>query len=585
MIDVLFVNSQKKLVLSHEVNGTMLLATKLLEADFTVDVLRFGEMNSYRGDYTDFLDDMIREITAREPKCVSFYLLWPNTHIMLNLAERLKQINPQTVIIFGGPQASATAGDMIKAFDYLDYVCTSEGENTIVPLLTSVLRTQKKGLADIPGLFYRENGQILHNDTPVPLCDLETLPQWDDRLLKRYLDTPEENWTSDTYFMSLDVGRGCPYNCTFCSSSYFWCRKYRLKTPKKIVEDMLYHYHKYNIHSFAFSHDAFTSNMKLVDQVCEHIMASGVDFKWYCSARFDCVSEELLMKMKRSGLIQIELGVEVGSKRMQKLTKKNLNLERVNRLVDFMLANGIRVGVFFMCGFPEETEQDLSETLDMMFTMLDKGINYASMSFLRFNPATELTAKHFDDLVLDPTMKFLKRAVFGYNENIRMIEENKAIFPFYYHLETPLRREFQFLTLFNKMYQRFPRYIRYARRLYNGDNIRFYRDFCRNNADIFNGTMTVIDHAVQFNPVEMICNGIRDFDIPYLPQLRSALQFELDLEEVKDSKKDITLTRTYNFRYPDVMQNKPIEEFAQGQTDILFHKVNGAISIVPVHIR
>lgn len=585
MVDVLFINAMKKPVLSQEVNGTLLLATKLLEADFSTQVLRFGEIGSYHKDYTCFIGDITREILHRKPRCVSFYLLWPHTHIMLRIARELKAANPEIITVFGGPQASATAEATLAAFDYVDYVCIGEGENTVVPFFTALLREPGTPGEQLPGLCYRENGTVKRSSIPVPLCDLETLPQWDDRLLTRYLENPEPDWSSDSYFMALDVGRGCPFNCTFCSSSYFWRRRYRLKSPKRIVEDMLYHYHKYGMRSFAFSHDAFTINMKMVDQICDEIIATGIDFKWYCSTRFNCLSRELLLKMKRSGLMRIELGIETGSERMQKLTKKNLDLSQVRELVDFMLKSGIRVGVFFMFGFPEETEEDLAQTLDMMFSMLDAGVHYTSLSLLRFNPASELTVKYFDQLVMDPSIKSLKRGIYGYDEEAEVIAANKAVFPFYYHLDTPLRREFQYLPHFNFMYQRFPRYIRYIRRLYNGDNLQFYRDFCRNNPDIFALDMMDIERAIHADPVQMLCNGIRDFDVPYLPQLRSALQFELDLAQVRKGPRDMTLSRTYSFRYPDVQARLPIEAFSKGETDILFHKAGGVLNIVPVHIR
>ena len=64
-MDVLFVNSTVELTLKKEINGTMLLATKLLQDGFDVDVLRFGQIKSYDGEYTQFIRDTVDEILRR----------------------------------------------------------------------------------------------------------------------------------------------------------------------------------------------------------------------------------------------------------------------------------------------------------------------------------------------------------------------------------------------------------------------------------------------------------------------------------------------------------------------------------------
>lgn len=579
MPDILFVNATREMAINQEANGTLLLGTKLLQAGFDTKILRFCQIDSYHKDYAAFIRDITDRILEMDPKCVSFYTLWPYYHVLLRVAQEVKKRAPHIYTVLGGPQSSATAQATMEAMDYIDFVCTGEGENTVVPFFSALLRQGGEGLDTVPGLYYRSSGAVVHNDMEMPLCDLETLPHWDDRL---YLDdhsAPEPLRTAPNYYMPIDAGRGCPYNCSFCCSSYFWRRTYRLKSPERIVEDIRFYRDKFSIRSFWFSHDAFTTNRKLVSDVCDYIIDEKLDIYWKCSSRVDCLTEELILKMKQAGLKEIELGIETGSKRMQKLIHKNLDLDRARRMISYLLENGIVVSLFFMFGFPEETEEDLAETLAMIFDLVDQGVHMVDIFFCRFNPTTEITEKYLDQLVLDPKIKILSRAVFGYQEELDMIAGNRAMFPYFYHLDTPVRNEYQYLLYLVYLYQKFPNAIRYMRELYEGDDLRFYRDFYRNNAHIFEKGTRYVRDVTQERPWEMVFNIINDFHEPFIPQLKGLLRFSYDLETVKDAGDDRVILQTYDFDIRDFTQHRPIREYSAGKTELLIRKVDGKVDL------
>ena len=575
MTEVLFINATLNLALNQEGNGTLLLGTKLLQAGFETQILRFAQMKHSCKEYPEFIREMTDKILEIDPKCVSFYTLWPYYHIMLRVASEVKAKRPEIMVVLGGPQASATAEATMKAMPFVDFICTGEGENTVVPFFRALLREDGGDLAAVPGLYRRENGEVVFNSQEMPLCDLNTLPRWDDRLYMEHYSTPEPYLQENNYFMPIDAGRGCPYSCTFCCTSYFWRRMYRLKSPQRIVEDILFYNQKFGIKSFWFSHDAFTSNKKLVSEVCDHILEKGLKIQWRCTARIDCISEELILKMKQAGMTQIELGIETGSKRMQKIINKNLDLQKAEHMIKFLLKNKIHVGLFFMYGLPEETEEDLNQTLELLFNLLDMGVNHVSMSFCRFNPATAITEKYFDQLVLDPGVKALHRGVYGYREEFRMIEENKALFPFLYHLNTPVRDKYHFLFLLVHLYQGFPLFIRHLRKLYGGDNLKFYEDFYNCNRFCFEKDFDYAVKTVGEQSVQMLCNMLDQFDAPYIAQLKELLRFERNFRRVFRSPEDCSIRDTYGFSYIDYKLNLPIEAYSEGKTEILLQRKGG----------
>ena len=576
MAKIVFVNPTHECRITAEVNGTLLLGTKLLQADFDVEVLRFCDIDNFGQDYSAFIHEYVQQILIRKPDAVSFYCMWTTFHIMLRLARELKAVCPGIITVMGGPPASAAARPIMDAMDYIDYICSGEGENTVVPFFDALLRQNGKGLEQVPGLYYRRNGQVNFNDILIPLCDLNTLPQWDDRLYQTVQDNESAAVrSSNHYYMNVEAGRGCPFRCTFCTSSRFWRRSYRLKTPERIVEDITYYNKKFGIRSFAFCHDAFTTNRKLVMAVCDEIQRSGLDITWGCTSRVDCIDEELILKMKQSGMDQIELGIETGSPRMQKLVKKNLNLDNAAHMVDFMVKNDILVNLFFIYGFPEETTDDLQMTLNLLFNMIDQGVNSVSLSFLRFNPQSEMTKQYFDELVFDPTVTMLPRGFYGYNEEVEIIKAHKAIFPFFYHLETPVRRQFQHLNYLAAVYRKLPEAGRMIRKLYSDDPIRMYHDFIRCNQECFDSDHRNIAIAVNRRPAQLFGNMLPQFHLPYEKQLRSLMDYQFDCQSFKRAKKDSIVQHLYHFSYSDLQNNVPIEEYSEGQILVRFEIING----------
>ena len=91
-------------------------------------------------------------------------------------------------------------------------------------------------------------------------------------------------------------------------------------------------------------------------------------FGWTCSARTDCVSTDMLKVMAASGCKGIFFGIETGSERMQKIIKKNLDLADAEKKVMYSVSQGINSVVSYMAGFPDESREDLNQTLNSILT-------------------------------------------------------------------------------------------------------------------------------------------------------------------------------------------------------------------------
>lgn len=582
-MDILFINSTDGLALRREINGTMLLATILRRAGFDTGILRFSQIDSYGKDYDAFIADITRRTLALEPRCVSFYNLWPYYHIMLRIARELKQARPEIVTVFAGPQAALTAEATLSAMPFVDYVCTGEGENTVVPFFSGILAGTD--ISRVPGLYLREAGIPVCHCPRVPLVELDTLPRWDPALYREAYQESPAALSSGSYYLPIDVGRGCPFGCTFCCASGLWNRTYRLKSAERIVDEIRYYYETFGIRSFSFSHDAFTVNRNLVLRVCDALIQSGMTITWKCTTRVNCIDEELILRMKEAGMRAIELGVETGSKRMQTIINKKLDLDRLEGIVRFLLKQRIQVSLFFMYGFPEETEADLNDTLTLLFSMVDLGVSYTSMSFCVFNPGSKMTREYFDRLEFDDDCRIHARGVFGYDRELDVIRANKALFPFFFSLHTPLRDRYQYLSALVYVYRLLPDSMRRVRELYGGDHLRLFRDFFDSNRLLIENHIYDLVPVLKENAAEMICNTICRLDEPYIPQLAGLVRYEWDLYRVRQSKADLSVRAVYPFSYVELKLKVPTEKFSAGETELLIQKKDGKLSMKVLAIR
>ena len=127
--------------------------------------------------------------------------------------------------------------------------------------------------------------------------------------------------------------------------------------------------------------DSFSINRDIVLRYCQAIIDSGLEFMWRTATRADLVTEELLPWMKRSGCAKLEIGVESGSPRIQRLIHKDIDNNDVIRAFDLLKREHIPSGAFFMAGFPEETLDDLQQTFSLM-----KSIPCLEIAFNIFDP-------------------------------------------------------------------------------------------------------------------------------------------------------------------------------------------------------
>lgn len=504
MADILFITPNFSGNAVDESSGTLLLAAIVRSHGLCADILPFAQF----GDPTDFegfLQRAADRITRDDASIISFYTRCDCYHIMIALARRIKQYK-SACIVFGGPQADISAAETIREIPWVDYVCCGEGEHTVYPFFSSLLRGQPD--LEVPGLVYRRDGQVIQNPRPVLIADLDTLPIPDYSLLGS-----EKPAASQKPF-PIDVGRGCPFSCTYCSTKSFWGRKYRLKSPQRIYREILHLYEQFGITYFAFEHDMFTMNRRQVMETCQLLQTLPFPVTWRCSARIDCLDEGLIDIMAEAGLKLIYIGIETGSARMQKIIQKNLKLERVMPILRYLQNKGIRVITSFIYGFPQETEADISATIALMAEIAKLKNVQIQRHLCTFLPGTELSRQYQQALTHSEQYSDITGAI-ALEACRDLIREHPGLFWYFREYKTPLRTALQYFPAFVTVWTTVQPVYQYLSEKYPTEKlIDMYYDFVRANRETLERcqSLDAWEQAKQIFPDDRFVKSFPDDD-------------------------------------------------------------------------
>ena len=354
------------------------------------------------------------------------------------IAKKIKEISPDIYVVFGGPQADASAYDTLNELPWVDFCCRGEGETTVFPLFSALL--ENKDYTKVNGLTYRDsNSGIIENPIAPLIDDLDTLPYIDYSFVT---EKAKEYSITNNLSVNLDVGRGCPFNCAYCSTSIFWQRKFRIKSSDRIMKEMLDIYNQFGINNIAFNHDLFTANKKKILKFTEALEKCPVKFNWYCSSRVDTLDEQMISQMAATGLQSVFLGIETGSERMQALINKNLKIADITNTISLLSKYNIKTTASFMYGFPEETEDDLEKTLQLAYTIYKSGVNNFQFHLCTITQGTPYYYKYFDKLTLS-TNTSNHVGDFGFEECKDFIKQHIKLFSFCYEYKSELRERFK----------------------------------------------------------------------------------------------------------------------------------------------
>ena len=294
---------------------------------------------------------LAQQIADHSPDLVGFMTECDSYHHVLLMCAALKQVSPHCHVVLGGPHASVVAKQTLARCLAIDSVVIGEGEATFIALLDAI----RQGCNTVvDGVVARaQGGEIVEGGRRALIADLDSLP-----IPAYHLYTPD---TGEEIF--VEAGRGCPFQCTFCSTAPYWQRRHRVKSGPRLVKELRLLAQLFETRRVHFTHDLFTANKKWVVGVCNNLIEADLGIVWTCSARTDTVDLELLALMARAGCNAIYFGIESGSERVLAAIQKAIPATLSQAAVEACKAVGIAPNIGLIIGFPAEDHDSFVETM------------------------------------------------------------------------------------------------------------------------------------------------------------------------------------------------------------------------------
>lgn len=285
------------------------------------------------------------------------------------------------VTIGMGSHLTNAPGRSLEESPALDFIICNEAEGTFRDLIeayeqgrSQVAKLEKiSGLAFVPGRLEDGAG---HDPIVTPgreFVDMNTLPwpRHDLLPLDKYWAPFLGNYTF------VEASRGCTFRCIFCRQAVMWQWKFRSRSGKDVAKEAL-HVHSLGVENILFHADTFTLDPKMVEEMCDELIAAGSPFRWACNTHVKPLLRRsgLLQKMKQAGCWMIAVGIESGDDDVLRNIKKGITAEEARQVVQMIDDAGIEAWGYFVLGFPGDTVETLNKTIDFALDLPLKMVKF-----------------------------------------------------------------------------------------------------------------------------------------------------------------------------------------------------------------
>lgn len=296
----------------------------------------------------------------------------------LEVIRAVKRKCPKCKVCVGGPLTKMFPKHIIEHSE-IDYVFLGDAEYTFVELVNAV--EQNKSPEKIRGLLYKKNDEIKSTGPSDTIKDLDTIPFPDLTIIdyKKYYSA-----IGGSNPLAMIIGsRGCPYQCSFCSSAN---TGYRRRSIPSLLDEIKY-YLDYGISEFMFYDDTFNITPQRVIDFSKGILEKGYKIKWSFRGRIDLVNEEMFKVAKESGLILMSYGVEDATDEGLVYMKRANTLQQVFDGTALAKKYNIPTSINFIIGLPQhKSKEDVYRII-----RLAKKLRPTYCQFMLFQPNPETT--------------------------------------------------------------------------------------------------------------------------------------------------------------------------------------------------
>ena len=301
--------------------------------------------------------ETVQRVKRAKPQIVGFYSMFSMKKTTLELARTVRNEGlDDCLFVVGGPLPSWAPEGFLDIFDA---VAVGEGEQTLTEIADCVSHGSE--FFGVKGIVYKDDKRIVNTGSREFIRDLDGLAfpareMFDNEAYKKYYISRFGYSTT-----SMITSRGCPFSCDFCSRPIFGADM-RTRSVNNIVDEVE-EIKTLEYDRVWFADDCFTLTRRHLLNVCGEMVRRRVEVGWECLSRVDTMDAEVAEGMKRAGCIRVFFGIESGNDSVLGLMNKHITTAQADRAVQIAKTAGLRVGAFFIVGYPGESDKTVLDTV------------------------------------------------------------------------------------------------------------------------------------------------------------------------------------------------------------------------------
>ena len=344
----------------------------------TIVDLNNTAVHNHKEKYLDYCKKtIIDSLNECKPDLVGINCLFSGTFPdVLEFAKTVKSHSPHLKVAIGGIHPTSFPKEILSNCNDIDYIAIGEGENTIVALAASIKAKNENLLSYIKSFAYRDKDGIVRinreknyidnlDSLPIPAWDLININKFEMKL-NHYYNPPK---LPIKYKAAIFSSRACPLSCNFCDMFLVMGKKHRKKSVNKIADEIELLNKSYGVNFFSFMDDNLTLNKTHIIDLCNEIIKRGIKiiFNTPNGVWINSIRENVVAKMVEAGFVHAAMPIEHGNDYIRnKVIGKVLDRKKIFEVAKLFKKYKVMTHGIFIMGFPEDTNETLKSTYDMM---------------------------------------------------------------------------------------------------------------------------------------------------------------------------------------------------------------------------
>jgi radical SAM superfamily enzyme YgiQ (UPF0313 family) len=300
--------------------------------------------------YSDPSDRVEIHRVVKEVDAVCITVLTPTFHIVVRLCNEIKQVNPNAVIIIGGPHISARPTDSLRSCPMADFAMIGESEHRLPALL---------GLIDTPdeiaGTVYRDGSAVQISPGPIKPVFVSDLPIPAYHLLRRPLTH---------YAHNIRMSRGCPYKCNFCVERLSWNSELgserRIEQVFEEVEFLSHHLQPGTL--IHFSDAVLNISWNRLNELIRRIKGADIHLLYSFDTRVDLINETQARALYEGSFVYFRMGFESARDDVLRTAEKSTDHQRQLEACRIIRNASDRIAIlaYMVTGLPGSTRETIA---------------------------------------------------------------------------------------------------------------------------------------------------------------------------------------------------------------------------------